>query len=139
MKFSRAMEQEGYDIHDYTSIDFTDVEQAYVVGMNMYGTLLALQPNVDLNPKLKALQDNPDLRLPTTARVPGFTAHEELFYANQNCYIYMIQPGMLLTTRLPVLLLANAFYTFHSKVSIIYVIRDPAIGQDGTLYAWFEG
>lgn len=131
--YVKSSQQEGYDIHDYTAIPFTaTISPPYIVGTNMYGTLLILQPNVDLNPKLKALRDNPD------TGIPGFTAHKVRFFPTQDCYVYMIQPGMLLTTRLPVFLPANDYHEFDLKVCVIYVVRHP-LAQNGTLECWFQG
>ena len=114
-----AYVRRGYNWDDFAEIPFTATEVAYLVGTNA----LASDPN--LTTLYPALARNPD------TKKPGFTAHNVLLYATQDCYVRFNGPN-----RVQHRLLAGNFYQFNLKIHTIYVVR---VTNDGVLYAHFEG
>jgi len=64
----------------------------------------------------------------------GFEAQKELFYADQDVWVYFYNPKTGLQG--PVFISAGEFYIFNTRCTEIHVYYDSA---PGTLSVWFEG
>lgn len=106
----------SYLADDFAMIPFTDAETSYLIGTMAF----AADPS-----GLPELASNPD------TGQPGFTAHEILLYATQDCYVRFNG-----SSRVQHRLFANTYYRFRRRTHTIYVQR---VAADGILYLWAEG
>jgi len=101
-----ATQREGYDYDDYAELSFDATERSYAIGANQR----AIDPDY----------------WPEEA-----VAQELLLYATEEVYIRFNKSNAVRHR-----LLANTFYAFRRKCSVIYYVQ---VAVAGTLYIWSEG
>ena len=121
-----------YDNDDYVALNFTNVEQSYVVGTMAYvadPTVATTQPGWTIV--------TPTPPIPLAYLVAGvtsgagFEAKDLLFYATQDCYIRFESPK-----RVQHFIPANTYMRFHRRCLVFYVVR---VTNNGILRCWLEG